>query len=177
MKRSALIGLTVGMFCLFCFGGTSMARKGPDPSKAPAAAPPGLSAQAKIPAKADLVVDSISIARTAVEADVHKVRVNFTIKNNGGSTATSLTAAGRARGCGGCSKALVEWTVDPARGFNRLCEVGVLPLGHAASQSLSCDDQVQIGGFKKYRVTADHLNWVAESNEGNNVNAAGYVAH
>jgi hypothetical protein len=125
----------------------------------------------------DLVVENITIERVSADAKRHTVKIHVTVKNNGGSTSRSLTPEGRARTCGGASKALVEWTENPTKGFNFLCESGISALAGGASQTFFCNDTIPTGSNRKYRATADHLNWIAESNEGNNINAAGYVAH
>jgi hypothetical protein len=173
-QRWLSILLCLGLVISLAGIGLAQQSKPTDPSKAPAPSPPGPQAQKE--KKPDLVVDSISITKTGEVAGKHKVKVNVTIKNLGGPTAGSLTADGRARACGGASKALVEWTVDPTRGFTRLCESGIGALAAGASQTFFCDDEVPIQGFKKYRVTADYLNWIDESDEGNNINSAGYTA-
>jgi hypothetical protein len=151
--------------------GLSLAKEGPDPSKAPAPPPPGASAVAV--KKADLVVDRIAVTKTGEAGGMHQVKIDVTVKNNGGPTATSKAPG--APGAGE-SKLLVEWTADPTSGrWNRVCEAGIMPLGHGEVKTVTCNDTVPVGKFKKYRATADHTNWIAESNEGNNVNSAGYT--
>ena len=125
----------------------------------------------------DLVVEKITIKKVSSDAKRHTVKIYVTVKNNGGPTSRSLTAEGRARSCGGASKALVEWTENPTKGFNYLCESGIPALTGGTCQTFFCTDTIPTGNDRKYRATADHLNWISESNEGNNVNAAGYMAH
>jgi hypothetical protein len=164
--KTGLVGLMAFSFSL----GVALAKEGPDPSKAPALDPP--SASARVVKKADLVVEGISVTRTGVADGMHQVRIDVKVKNNGGPTASS-----KAPGAPGVGefKVLVEWTADPTSGWTFLCNGGILPLGHGESNTITCTDRIPIGKFKKYRATADYTNWIAESNEGNNVNSAGYT--
>jgi hypothetical protein len=124
----------------------------------------------------DLIIEKITIETLSSDAKRHNVKIHVKVKNKGGPTSRSLTAEGTARSCAGASKALVEWTENPTKGFNYLCESGISPLAGGASQTFFCTDTVPTGHNRKYRATADHLDWIRESNEGNNVNSAGYVA-
>ena len=142
--------------------------------------------------KADLVVDKITIKKIAQDPAIippgklvkvrYKVQIDVTVKNKAfgiqaASTADSLTAEGRARHCGGASKLLLEWTEDPTVGFNRLGEAGIIALAPGASKTVSFTQWVPKGAARKYRATADHLNWIAEWHEGDdNINSAGYIA-
>ena len=165
--KTGLVGLMAFSFSL----GVALAKEGPDPSKSPALDPP--SAAARVVKKADLVVDSIRVEKTGEAGGMHQVKINVTVKNNGGPTAGSKAPG--APGAGE-SKLLVDWTIDPTSGrWNRVCEAGIPALGSGESKTVFCNDTVPAGKFKKYRATADHTNWIAESNEGNNINSAGYT--
>lgn len=144
--------------------------------------------------KADLIVENIKLTKIdqkprltmpgtgkEIKNIKHKVQITVKVKNNAigpqaASTENSLTAEGRRRGCGGAFKVLVEWTDDPTRGFNYLAEGGATSLAPGASKTLSFSQWVNQGTNRKYRVTVDHLNWINEWNEGNNVSSAGYMA-
>jgi hypothetical protein len=141
--------------------------------------------------KADLIVQKIEITKVGQDPAIvrpgkptkvrHKVEIKVTVKNNAtglnaASTAASLTAEGSRVGSGGAFKVLVEWSDNPPAGFNYLAEGGVTALAPGASKTLTFVQWVPKGTSRKYRATADHLNWIAEWNEGNNVDTAGYVA-
>jgi len=140
--------------------------------------PLGLIAQAKAPdkkpelvkLKPDIVIHNLTIAKTGEKPDgTHQVRITVVLRN--ASTFTN---------CTGPFKVLLEWTQNPTAGFNYLREGGVAKLcfnsaaAAVATTTLTFDDEVPARQFKKYRVTADHLNQVAESNETNNINSVGY---
>lgn len=167
LMRSWLVGFVmVGLSA-----GISLAKEAPDPSKIPARVVPPHAERMAL--KADLVVDRISVTKTGEGGGMHQVKIDVTVKNNGGPTATSKAPG--APGAGE-SKLLVEWTANPTTGpWNRVCEAGIMPLRHGEVKTVTCNDTVPVGKFKKYRATADHTNWIAESEEGNNVNNAGYT--
>ncbi len=141
--------------------------------------PFGLTAQAKGPGKKpgmvklkpDIVIHNLTVAKVAENPDgSHRVKITVVLRNS--STFTN---------CTGPFKVLVEWTQDPTAGFTYLREAGVAKLCFdtasivpAKPVTLFFEDVVPARQFKKYRVTADHLNQVDESNETNNVNSIGY---
>ena len=134
-----------------------------------------------LPKKPDLIISNISTRVVQREPRRQKVEIKVTVKNNaigprGASTAASLTSAGKARHCAGASKLLLEWTTNPTAGFNYLGEAGVVALSPGASRTCTFFQWVPAGSFRKYRAQADHLNWIAEWNEGNNFLSAGFMA-
>lgn len=141
--------------------------------------------------KADLIVDTITIKKIAQDPAIvrpgtptkvkYKVEIKVTVKNKAvgptaASTADSLTAEGRRLATRGAFKVLLEWSDNPPAGFNYLSEGGVTVLAPGASTTLTFEQWVPKGTARKYRATADHLGWIAEWDETNNVNSAGYVA-
>jgi hypothetical protein len=141
--------------------------------------------------KADLIVESITIKKIAQEPAIvkpgvpgkirNKVEIKVTVKNKAvgvtaASTADSLTAEGIRLRTGGAFKVLVEWSDNPPAGFNYLSEGGVTALAPGASSVLTFEQWVPKGVNRKYRATADYLNWIAEWDETNNVNSAGYIS-
>ena len=85
-------------------------------------------------------------------------------------------------------KVRIEWTENPTLGFNHLGDGEVVNLsnpndGHWASEALTLgppkilnfSHEVPAGKSYQYRVTADYLYQVDESNEGNNIKSAGYI--
>jgi subtilase family serine protease len=128
--------------------------------------------------KPDLVVERIDINNFSSDADSRQVKVTVYIKNQGtASTSSSLTADGTARGSGGACKARIDWTDNPAAGWNRLCEAGVSSLAAGATMNFFCNDDVPKGTARKFRATVDTLDWISELNETNNVHSAGFVSH
>ena len=141
--------------------------------------------------KADLIIEKIQIEKIAQDPAIiphdrkvkirYKVKISITVKNkvlptSGASTADSLTPDGVTAHCGGASKLLLEWTEDPTSGFHRLGEAGISALAPGASKTVSLTQWVPKGAIRKYRATADHLNWIREYSETNNIKSAGYVA-
>jgi len=141
--------------------------------------------------KADLIVEKIEIKKVAQDPAIitpgkdvkvrYKVEIKVTVKNkaigaNAASTENSLTGEGRSRGSGGAFKVLVEWSDNPPAGFNFLGEAGVTALAPGASKMVFFEQWLPKGTERKYRVTVDHLNWIEEWDEKNNVNSAGYIA-
>jgi subtilase family serine protease len=128
--------------------------------------------------KPDLIVERIDINNFSSDADSRQVKVTVYIKNKGtASTGASLTADGTARGSRGECKARIDWTDNPALGWNRLCEAGVSALAAGATFNFFCNDDVPKGTSRKYRATVDILDWISELDEVNNVHAAGFVSH
>ena len=141
--------------------------------------------------KADLIVENITIKKVAQDPAIvrpgtptkikYKVEIKVTVKNKAvgptaASTADSLTAEGRRLATRGAFKVLLEWSDNPPAGFNYLSEGGVTVLAPGASTTLTFEQWVAKGVNRKYRATADHLDWIAEWDETNNVNSAGYMA-
>ena len=124
--------------------------------------------------KADLIVEKIEIKKIAQDPAIvrvgtptkvkYKVEIKVTVKNK----AVGVAA--------GAFKVLLEWSDNPPAGYNYLSEGGVAALAAGASKTLTFEQWVPKGVARKYRATADHLTWIAESDETNNVNSAGYVA-
>ena len=145
-----------------------------------------------MPKKADLIVEKITTQKIDQKPKLippgahvkvsYKVKISVTVKNaafgpRAGSTAASLTPEGRARHCAGASKLLLQWTKDPTTGtFNYLGEAGIPPLNPGESKTVFFTQWVRKGEIRKYIATADHLNWINEWNEMNNVKNAGYIA-
>jgi hypothetical protein len=141
--------------------------------------------------KADLIVETITIKKVAQDPAIvrpgtptkvkYKVEIKVTVKNKAvgltaASTADSLSAEGRRLATRGAFKVLLEWSDNPPAGFNYLSEGGVTVLAPGASTTLTFEQWVPKGTARKYRATADHLGWIAEWDETNNVNSAGYIA-
>lgn len=194
MKKNIQITFTCFFFILLSilfFAALSIAKKADKPAQAGPATKLEPSGTVMLAKKADLVVDKIIIQKIAQDPAIippgkpvkvrYQVQINVTVKNSAmgpksASTADSLTAEGRARHCAGASKLLLEWTEDPTMGFNRLGEAGIIALAPGASKTVSFTQWVPKGAVRKYRATADHLNWIAEWDKGNNINSAGYIA-
>ena len=186
MDKAAKIFIVKVIVCMFvslCFARISMAQETkkfrPEETR-------------KIVKKADLIVENIQIRKIAQDPRIvkpgitpevkvrHKVQITVTVKNKGGinstSTAHSLTAGGRKRRCGGAFKILVEWSDNPLAGFNYLGEAGISALDAGASKTSFFTQWVRFGAARKYRVTADHLDWISEWDERNNIGSAAYIA-
>jgi hypothetical protein len=120
--------------------------------------------------KPDIVIKDLSIDRTGAAPTGDKVLISVTVLNPVSGTST------------GPFKIQVEWTEDPAAGFTLLCTSGVSNLINDPSmaavrgETRTFEHVVPNGKAYKYRVTADFMNQVAEANEANNVDSAGYVA-
>jgi hypothetical protein len=85
------------------------------------------------------------------------------------ATTESLTVEGIARNAEGRSKVLVEWKDNQGGRFQRLCEISVPAFNPPqVTWGLSCAERVPSASHYEFRVTADYLNWIDESNEGNN---------
>lgn len=186
MDKAAKIFVVKVIVCMFvslCFAGISMAQ---EPKKL------GPGEIRKIVKKPDLIVENIQIRKIAQDPRIikpgitptvkvrHKVQIIVRVKNKGGiestSTAHSLTAEGRTRRCGGAFKILVEWSDNPLAGFNYLGEAGISALNAGASRTSSFTQWVPFGAARKYRATVDHLEWIDEWDERNNIGSAGYIA-
>jgi len=121
--------------------------------------------------KPDIVIMDLSIGRTGATPAGNEVLVSVTVRNAVPGTST------------GPFKIKVEWTEDPTAGFTLLGTSGVSNLINDPSmaairgETRTFEHVVPSGKAYKYRVTADYMNQVAEANEANNVNSAGYVAH
>ncbi len=120
--------------------------------------------------KPDIVITDLSIDRTGVTPAGDEVLVSVTVRNPVSGTST------------GPFKIKVEWTEDPTAGFTLLGTSGVSNLANDPSmasvrgETRTFEHVVPSGKAYKYRVTADYMNQVAEANEDNNVESAGYVA-
>ncbi|HSD58064.1 MAG TPA: CARDB domain-containing protein [Methanotrichaceae archaeon] len=123
-----------------------------------------------IAVKPDIVIKDLSIDRTGVTPAGNKVLVSVTVLNAVPGTST------------GPFKIQVEWTEDPTAGFTLLGTSGVSNLINDPSmaavrgETRTFEHVVPNGKAYKYRVTADFMNQVAEANEANNVDSAGYIA-
>ncbi len=125
----------------------------------------------KVKIKPDIVIHSLSAVKIADNPDgSDKVKITVTLKN-----------ACTVNSCVGPFKVLLEWTQDPTAGFHYLAEGGVAKLCYSkllAVQkmvTLTFEDTVPAQQFRKYRLTADHLNQVDERDEGNNIGSTGYI--
>lgn len=120
--------------------------------------------------KPDIVIRDLSIDQTGVTPAGNKVLVSVTVLNPVSGTST------------GPFKIKVEWTEDPTAGFTLLGTSGVSNLINDPSmiavrgETRTFEHVVPSGKAYKYRVTADFMNQVAEANEANNVDSAGYIA-
>ncbi len=120
--------------------------------------------------KPDIAIMDLSIDRTGVTPAGNEVLVSVTVRNAVPGTST------------GPFKIKVEWTEDPTAGFTLLGTSGVSNLINDPSmasvrgETRTFEHVVPSGKAYKYRVTADYMNQVAEANEANNVESAGYVA-
>ena len=121
------------------------------------------------PVKSDIIVSSVSFDKIQVARNGdHSFRINVVIANRILNSST------------GAFKVLIEWTEDPAAGFNRLGEAGVTNLANSAvsrrlaTATLYFSHTVPRGKAYKYRITADHTNMVDERDETNNIYNAGY---
>jgi hypothetical protein len=173
MKRISKImfgNVILSVFVIFCFASVALAIEAPSPGTA------------VIAKKPDLIVENISFSKITDEPTRVQVEISVTVKNQiklpaqCASTAASLTAEGRARACAGAFKVLLEWSDNPPAGFNRLGEAGMTALNCGESKTVKFTQWVAKGTSRKYRATADHLNWINEWDEGNNINSAGYIA-
>jgi hypothetical protein len=123
-----------------------------------------------IAVKPDIVIKDLSIDRTGAAPAGDKVLISVTVLNPVSGTST------------GPFKIKVEWTEDPTAGFTMLGTSGVSNLINDPSmasirgETRTFEHVVPNGKAYKYRVTADFMNQVAEANEANNVDSAGYVA-
>lgn len=175
MKRISKIMLgnvILSVFVIFCFASVSLAAEAPSPA--------GTVALAKKP---DLIVENISFLKITDEPTRVQVEISVTVKNQNklpaqcASTAASLTAEGRARACAGAFKVLLEWSDNPPAGFNRLGEAGMTALNCGESKTVKFTQWVAKGTSRKYKATADNLNWINEwGDDTNNINSAGYIA-
>ncbi len=120
--------------------------------------------------KPDITITDLSIDRTDVTPSGDKVLVSVTVLNAVSGTST------------GPFKIKVEWTENPAAGFTLLGTSGISNLVNDPSmiaihgETRTFEHIVPKGKAYKYRVTADFMSQVTESNEANNVDSAGYVA-
>jgi len=120
--------------------------------------------------KPDIIINDLSIDQTGSIPAGNKVLVSVTVLNTASGTST------------GPFKIKVEWTEDPTAGFTMLGTSGVSNLVNDPSaiavrgETRTFEHVVPSGKAYKYRVTADFMNQVAEANEANNVDSAGYVA-
>ncbi len=120
--------------------------------------------------KPDIAIMDLSIDRTGVTPAGNEVLVSVTVRNAVPGTST------------GPFKIKVEWTEDPTAGFTLLGTSGVSNLindpsmASVSGETRTFEHVVPSGKAYKYRVTADYMNQVAEANEANNVESAGYVA-
>ncbi len=120
--------------------------------------------------KPDIIIRDLSIDRTGSTSGSDDVLISVTVLNPVSGTST------------GPFKIKVEWTEDPTAGFTLLGTSGILNLVNDPSvasvrgETRTFEHSVPRGKAYKYRVTADYMNQVAEANEANNVNSAGYVA-
>ncbi len=120
--------------------------------------------------KPDIVIQDFSIDRIEDTPTGDRVLVSVTVLNPVSGTGT------------GPFKIKVEWTENPDAGFTLLGTSGVSSLANDPSaaavrgETRTFEHSVPNGKAYKYRVTADYMNQVAESNEANNVNSAGYVS-
>jgi CARDB len=121
--------------------------------------------------KPDIIIKDLSIDQTGSTPAGNKVLVSVTVLNAAPGTST------------GPFKIKVEWTEDPTAGFTMLGTSGVSNLVNDPSaiavrgETRTFEHVVPNGKAYKYRVTADFMDQVAEANEANNVDSAGYVAH
>ncbi len=120
--------------------------------------------------KPDIIITDLSIDRIDVTPAGDKVLVSVTVLNGVSGTST------------GPFKIMVEWTENPAAGFTLLGTAGVSNLINDPSmaavhgETRTFEHIVPKGKAYKYRATADSMNQVAEANEANNVDSAGYAA-
>ncbi len=136
--------------------------------------------------KPDLIISQITANVVQREAQKVKVVIRVTVKNNavgprGASTAAFLTSAGRERHCAGVSRLLLGYRRHSTGGFNYLDEAEVVALNPGASRTYTFSEWVSLGTwgmgtFREYRATVDHLNWIAEWNEGNNIATTNLIA-
>jgi hypothetical protein len=154
MRRiSCLVILTSLLMILVAAGLTNAAEKPP-----------------AVAVKPDIVIKDLSIDRTGAAPAGDKVLISVTVLNPVSGTST------------GPFKIKVEWTENPAAGFTLLGTAGVSNLINDPSmaairgETRTFEHVVPNGKAYKYRVTADFMNQVAEANEANNVDSAGYVA-
>jgi hypothetical protein len=136
---------------------------------ADAAKAPGSPDSTKI--KPDIAVSDMKITRVSVTSAGHNVQINATVVNRIRDTST------------GPFKVKVEWTENPALGFNLLATGGVENLAYDSTsavvrngKTLTFSHVVPTGKNYKYRVTADYMGQVNETDETNNVASAGYLA-
>lgn len=121
--------------------------------------------------KPDVVIKNVNITRMSTVPEGDNIRINVTVANMVQGTST------------GPFKVKVEWTENPATGFNFLAAGGVANLANNPAsvvtyqtKTLTFNHLVPTGKAYKYRITADYMNQVDEANEANNVTTAGYVA-
>jgi hypothetical protein len=120
--------------------------------------------------KPDISITDMKIERISSTPTEDNVRISVTVINPVRGTST------------GPFKIKVEWTENPSAGFTLLGTSGVANLVNDPSsiavrgETRTFDHVVPKGKSYKYRATADYMSQVAESNEANNVNSAGYVA-
>lgn len=158
MKRSSFLYLAAGLAIFLAVAAIADAAKAPGSPEA-----------TKI--KPDIVVSDIKIARMSTTSAGHDIQINVTVVNRVRDSST------------GPFKVKVEWTENPAMGFNLLGTGGVANLAYDSSsaavhngKTLSFNQVVPVGKSYKYRVTADYMGQVDEADETNNVNSAGYSA-
>lgn len=120
--------------------------------------------------KPDITINDLRIERVSSTPTEDNVRITVTVMNPVRGTST------------GPFKIKVEWTENPSAGFTLLGTSGVANLVNdlaaiaVRGETRTFDHVVPKGKSYKYRATADYMSQVAESNEANNVNSAGYVA-
>ncbi len=120
--------------------------------------------------KPDITISDLSITRLSATPTSDNIRISATSINRVRGTST------------GPFKIKVEWTEDPTVGWNLLGTSGIANLFNdpaaaaVRGETRTFDHAVPKGKAYKYRVTADYMGQVDESNEANNVNSAGYIA-
>ncbi|MBN2371386.1 MAG: hypothetical protein JXO72_12960 [Vicinamibacteria bacterium] len=156
----------IGAATLVCAGfGLAWAKPAPTPAT-----------RLEIKNKVDLAipVNGMKATKTGVAGTDHKVRIDVTVR----ATTRSMLKI-----CSGPFKVKVESTEDPTTGtWNLVGTAGIADIcvggaKVAKSEKRSFNDTVPAGSFRKYRATIDFLDQVNESNETNNVESIGYVAH
>jgi hypothetical protein len=121
---------------------------------------------------ADLIVENIEVVWD-YPVDIDLV---VTIKNQGGSTSYSINTEGHAHGSLGEFRAIIKWKSGISEEFtNVLCEETIPALAANETYEFSCHDVLPQAFVRIYLVVADNLNWIDESNEGNNTASEGVV--
>ena len=169
ISKTMVVNAIVSVLVICCFALVAFAIEAPKGTVA-------------LPKKPDLIIENISFKKIADETKRVQVEISVTVKNQiklparCASTSASLTLEGKARACAGAFKVLLEWSDNPPAGFNRLGEAGMTALNCGESKTVKFTQWVTKGVSRKYKATADNLNWINEWDEGNNINSAGYIA-